>query len=658
MRASRANVAWLTCAAVVCAAGVCQAGPVVLWAIGDAVRIDPLTSRAFEDNAKQLPGGLSGDYRKANAVWSAQERAVSLVAARNEVVACQLVIEGQADRVAVRASALRGPGGAMIPASGVTLYREWYVWIDEKKGNATGKACMAPLGAGWYPDALIPLTEARVGNGFAIPSRDFHTPDGKQFPKQVNQAIWVDVHVPTDAKPGQYVGTMTVDADGTSQTVALKVTVWDFVIPSQMHMHAELMNYGQTVREPTPVMLNYFRLAHEHRVFISDNKAKPAYDGKDYDWAEFDAKFGPIFTGKAFTRGPCAGEPIPYWTFPIEYYVLRPDKQNKRSTRDWPLSPLKTASGYGVQFTEQVQRDLLHAIRKWDEHFVKNGWTRTMHMVFQNSLDEPGFHKNGEGLKAGREQAIAIYETARLVQQAKPRVIEYKLDIGGGNSGNKLDLDGNGKAEGPKDVANYLGPVVPLFSIHGLCIDLAALEPQMREHGVRVVFYNGYHPRVGPNTIHGELLGYRTWAVAAWRSGLAGWADWQFRRETERNVFYEPNDDIGKTLYVYRGDHIGLDGKVFASLRLKAMRRGAQDYEMLRLLAIKDGHDRRAQNIAAMVCGAGFKDVPVNLASFQDDVTGVEKPYTGVDSNAHWSHSPDAWATFHGILGDAIAGKR
>jgi hypothetical protein len=32
----------------------------------------------------------------------------------------------------------------------------------------------------------------------------------------------------------------------------------------------------------------------------------------------------------------------------------------------------------------------------------------------------------------------------------------------------------------------------------------------------------------------------------------------------------------------------------------------------------------------------------------------VERPYAGVDRNAHWSHDPAAWAKFHRTLSDAI----
>jgi len=60
---------------------------VTLWAIDDMVRIDPETGTAFEDNPTQLPGGLPGDYRSRNAVWSAADQTVHLCGARNEVVA-------------------------------------------------------------------------------------------------------------------------------------------------------------------------------------------------------------------------------------------------------------------------------------------------------------------------------------------------------------------------------------------------------------------------------------------------------------------------------------------------------------------------------------------------------------------------------------------
>ena len=130
-------------------------------------------------------------------MWSAADNTVSLSAARNEVVAFQLIIEGEAAKVTLVATTLNGPGGASIPAWHFKLFREWYIWIGEKYGNLADRACMAPLGPGWYPDVAIPLTELQFRDGFSIPSKDFRTPDGSRTPQQNNQAVWVDIYVDT-----------------------------------------------------------------------------------------------------------------------------------------------------------------------------------------------------------------------------------------------------------------------------------------------------------------------------------------------------------------------------------------------------------------------------------------------------------------------------
>jgi hypothetical protein len=623
------------------------------------VRIDPQTGRAFEENPEQLPGGLSGDYRTQNCVWSAQNRTVRQCGARNEVVAFQVIIEGRAKKVTVEASPLAGAGGSAIDRSRLRLFREWYVPITDEQGNKKAKGCMLPLGGGWYADAAIPLSTPKVGNGFAIPSRDFHDPSSTRFCDQKNQAIWVDVHIPDDAKPGDYTGTITVTADGHPQSIALRLTVWDFAIPRKMNMHAELMNYGATAKEPdTEMMYNYFRLACEHRAVISDNRVKPPYDGGQYDWQQFDRRFGPLFDGSVFSAGPCKGLPIPLWIMPVEYSVDRTaDKPHKTPFKDWPLTVRKTPTGYGVVFDEPFRSNLAAAISKFHDHFAAKGWNATHVHVWQDSLDEPGFHKSGQGLKAGAEQAVAIYETAKIVTLLARDSLSYRLDIGSGNINNKLDLDGDGKQRGAYDVAAYFGPVVDFWSVSGLRIVLAALKPQMAKHGVRACFYNGYHPRVASNAIYGELLGFRMWAVAAWRSGLVGWADWQFRKEDGKKVFYEMNDD-GRNMYFYRGEYIGVPGSLFASLRLKSVRRGAQDFEMLRLLAERDGSDRRSQALASTVTGAGFTDVETDIKEVEHIAAGLHRPYTGQGKETHWSHHPEDWAKFHRALGEMLSGNR
>jgi len=457
---------WLTAvvfaSVVVLTGNQAQAGDLGVWAVGDMVRIDPESGRAFEDNPTQLPKGASGDHRKGNTVWSAVDRTVQLHAARNEVVAFQVIVEGKAARVDVSASPLSGPSGAVIADTQIKLYREWYIWVDQKLGNQTAKGCMLPLGPGWYPEIAIPLDTPGHGGGFAIPSADFHDPSGTKRPRQTNQAIWVDVHVPTEATPGDYNGQITVRADGKTHTVDVRLSVWDVVIPATMHMHAELMTYGRVAKEPDLALMRaIFRLAHEHRTFVSDSKARPPYDGTRYDWQAFDARFGPVLDGSALTEGPCAGRPIPYWTLPIEFNVDRTvDKRASWVFKDWPLPSQRTPSGFGVVFSDAFKQQLRDAIGRYHAHVVDKGWKDTHFYIWQNSLDEPGLHKTGRALKAGAEQVRAIHDTATLVKAMGIAQISYKLDIGSGFINNKLDLDGDGTRHGAYDVANYLGPVV------------------------------------------------------------------------------------------------------------------------------------------------------------------------------------------------------
>jgi hypothetical protein len=413
------------------------------------------------------------------------------------------------------------------------------------------------------------------------------------------------------------------------------------------------------------MMFQYYALAAEHRLLLSDEKARPVdYDGNDYDWKAFDERFGPLFDGSAFRRGPTAGVPIPSWPYPLEYHINRIDKSHigRNTPNDWPVPAPKTSTGYGVRFTPEFQADLVKALRKWQAHFQQKGWTGTRLTVFQDSMDEPAFHFDGKPGKAGAEQAEAIRKTASLIRDLGMAEFRYRLDIGSGFANNRLDLDDNGQAEGPMDVARALSPVVDLFCIQGLCIDGPSLR-YMQQQGAKVCFYNGFEPRVGPNTINGELLGFRTWSVAAWRSGLAGWVDWQFRADRDyrrdgvkvsRQVFFETTRDMNRNLYFYRGEQIDRPGWLFASMRLKSARRGAQDFEMLRLLALKDGNDKRAQALAATVCDATFQK-EVDVRGMEDDTSGDRHQMVrGFGDGQQWSHDPAAWERFRRQIGEAI----
>jgi hypothetical protein len=135
-----------------------------LWAVSDGVRVDPVESRIFEarpDIHKDYP---ANDFRKANSVWDATSRIVSLKAARNEFVAFQVVVETEepVTDVNLRFDGVTGPGGVRIGGKYAAAFKEWYVHVRQP---TTGHE-RSSLGPDCYPDALMPQRHTELFSSF------------------------------------------------------------------------------------------------------------------------------------------------------------------------------------------------------------------------------------------------------------------------------------------------------------------------------------------------------------------------------------------------------------------------------------------------------------------------------------------------------------
>ncbi|MCX5675350.1 MAG: DUF6067 family protein [Planctomycetota bacterium] len=141
---------------------------------------------------------------------TAQGRAVVIRAAKNEVEAAQVVLrpEKALRGLAAKAEALKGPGGAVLPAENIDILRVRYV-------NVTHPTDASSTAAPW-PDPLPPL------------AGPMNLEAGK------NQPLWVRVRVPKDAKAGTYEGRIRLAAEGYAADVPLRVEVYDFALPDRM----------------------------------------------------------------------------------------------------------------------------------------------------------------------------------------------------------------------------------------------------------------------------------------------------------------------------------------------------------------------------------------------------------------------------------------
>ena len=153
-----------------------------------------------------------------------------LEAAKGEYESFQIIVRASSSgltNVNVSVSDLTGPAGT-IPKSNIALFREQYVYVSSSSPNWGGSN--QPLGAGWYPDGLIPFVDPNTGlppSGGSIHAVPFSVSGNS------NQPIWVDVFVPRTAAAGQYTGTFSVTSNQGSVSGQVSLQVWNFTLPAK-----------------------------------------------------------------------------------------------------------------------------------------------------------------------------------------------------------------------------------------------------------------------------------------------------------------------------------------------------------------------------------------------------------------------------------------
>ena len=189
-----------------------QNGPIV-WAVGSLYRVGPADAAGTSTTAQMWAG--RGEYESFQIITQAPT--------------------GGLTNVNVTVSDLISAGGQTIAKSNISLFREQYVLVLPSSPDLGGSN--QPLGAGWYPDGLIPFVDPSTGlpaTGGTIQAVPFSISAGQ------NQPIWVDVSVPITAVSGQYYGTYTVTSNQGSFTGQIILTVWNFTLPLQPSLRSSL----------------------------------------------------------------------------------------------------------------------------------------------------------------------------------------------------------------------------------------------------------------------------------------------------------------------------------------------------------------------------------------------------------------------------------
>jgi hypothetical protein len=164
------------------------------------------------------------------------ESRVEVSAARGESAGFQIVIYGGAagmDNVDAKAMPAVGGSGLTLP---LRLYREHYVAISNPSREGEGGAK-----AGIYPDALIPFRNPFTGEPL---TGGRYVPVPFRVAAHNNQVIYGEIAVPEDAAPGAYASAISLTSSaGALANIPVSLTVWNFVIPKKPSLESAFNDY-------------------------------------------------------------------------------------------------------------------------------------------------------------------------------------------------------------------------------------------------------------------------------------------------------------------------------------------------------------------------------------------------------------------------------
>lgn len=492
-----------------------------------------------------------------------QEGAVALTAAKNEWASFAI----QLDRLprpdnkrphALRLRSLRLNGtNETIPAEQFSAFQVIELPVDVNRAGYVRHTGLSVENRD-LPRALLPVRHEKG----LIDLRAFRSPlDPTRPESRATDApgepvlVWVDLHIPPEAKPGEYVARVELTEHRRDQPMAavdVRVVVHDFVMPDERHLQmisrlewedlARLFppqfeavrpqfvsrsdpQYAPTVR----VLDQLVSLAQRNRTQVVIPRLQPVVKWTDVTptvtWDELDTVIAPWLNGDTFADR----TPLGYWPLPAPDYL--------------PHYDLKSRLAYW---------------RNAASHFAQNQWlSRAPVFIEKASAGRAGPFESIQ-LSAEAAQLLNLDDRLRVTLPLE----KDQLAFAGEGRPNLLD-----PRSAPRLLASAQGlvfntPMQPwpdgvAFPAQWLRTDLPGLVPYIGaggdERDVRLWSW---------------LAFLRDASMILWNSALP--------RTDNPQQPAEP----GNLVWFYPGEWFGLDEPV-PSIQLKWLRRAQQDYEYL-----------------------------------------------------------------------------
>lgn len=434
-------------------------------------------------------------------------------------------------------------GSEIFSDENFTIYNQKYIEVKKLSPNAEHSG----FSEGWYPDALLPFEKAKEYKENNVKAGD-------------NQGIFISVKVPKTQKSGEYEGNFILSADGKDYIIPVKVIVWNFEIPDEVHCQSDFVigsnglklgenNYFPEMYAKYVEKLIEFRLA-PHRVIQLMNL--PYNEGKDFANA----------VRRYAEKGNLSTIMLPVYPHPVTGI-------NEPVYRKFALALAEAADEDGVNYFDKAA-------------------------VYCGFIDEPQLNGTWDEVNRVCKRFEDLKcETADEFLAAKP-LTEFRKNI----------------AESMKSVNNYVTIHFDerITEVKAWCPGVNKMDSEeVREkyrkaakHGKNWWYQCGVKSTEPNYGIDASLLGARLLMWMTYDYGLGGtlywetvqYYKWVFCAETHCNHEVQIDcykeavrcaEDNGDGFLFYPGKPYGIFGPV-ESIRLHAIRDGFEEYEYLYLL--------------------------------------------------------------------------
>lgn len=545
-------------------------GPVLndilkVWAAPEMLEVDPLTGHDVHEK--------ESDYRPANSVWNGAAKRVNLSALQGEILAFQVLLAIRVDQTLVAGISVSAgdlvSGENTIPASAFEFYREWYVATFD----------------GFQPEYAVPL---EPGQEFSIPWKE------NGVPGQKVQAVFVDLYVPFDAVPGTYSGTLKVSiGEESSAQLGVELDVLPVALPQTLSFVVELADYVVPDGAGSENWFDLHKIAHQHRCALNILSYSDDGSVEDYvprvvgrgtwasilDWSHFDEAIGPLLDGSVFEGLHRDKVPVPVLYLPFhENYPSPISLINYYGKKQGTFEEVGAAFYLNAPAVEDLfPKEYWHVVMSvsadYARHFAEKEWNHTeFQCCLRNKIDLADTAVKTSWWRFDQPKHYRDWEMLRAYSS---RFLEGVSSLANRPGRPRMVFRGN--VSRPHVQRNWLKDRMQVIYTNSHYHHWKRLKLMRREYPLSARVY------AHASEVEATGVGNVSACVKAFIYGADGFSPWNSLQGNE--ALRTPNRN---SIVVDARDELGAP---VASLRLKALRRGQQDVEYLKLLMERKGYN-------------------------------------------------------------------